>query len=201
MTNTSTTNKANKRHAAIFVFCLLCLLCKCLCLWYFNSGYVFSCTEILTWSHEIQAHGIQCHLCVCTCRAAVVIPEEKLPEMYTILKSIPHRQVEEMQRQVSYCYYSVVFTVRMWIHLLCLMGHFQYWVSPRTQFLSRSTKYTWSYLWKTVQQRSDNPQPGVTVTKQYQMLSKLMAEFNNSWVILRLNASNPLRFNTGWRQG
>lgn len=34
-------------------------------------------------------------------RASVVIPEEKLPEMYTILKSIPHRQVEEMQRQVT----------------------------------------------------------------------------------------------------
>ena len=34
-------------------------------------------------------------------RASVVIPEEKLPEMYTILKSIPHRQVEEMQRQVQ----------------------------------------------------------------------------------------------------
>lgn len=33
-------------------------------------------------------------------RASVVIPEEKLSEMYTILKSIPHRQVEEMQRQV-----------------------------------------------------------------------------------------------------
>lgn len=34
-------------------------------------------------------------------RASVVIPEEKLSEMYTILKSIPHRQVEEMQRQVT----------------------------------------------------------------------------------------------------
>lgn len=33
-------------------------------------------------------------------RASVFIPEEKLSEMYTILKSIPHRQVEEMQRQV-----------------------------------------------------------------------------------------------------
>lgn len=43
--------------------------------------------------------------CVCVCvflnRASVVIPEEKLSEMYTILKSIPHRQVEEMQRQVT----------------------------------------------------------------------------------------------------
>uniref|UniRef100_A0A673ZB78 Exostosin-2 n=1 Tax=Salmo trutta TaxID=8032 RepID=A0A673ZB78_SALTR len=35
-------------------------------------------------------------------RASVVIPEEKLPEMYTILKSIPHRQVEEMQRQARW---------------------------------------------------------------------------------------------------
>jgi len=62
---------------------------------------VFSYTVILTWSHENQAHGlIQCHFNSCTCRASVVIPEEKLPEMYTILKSIPHRQVEEMQRQV-----------------------------------------------------------------------------------------------------
>uniref|UniRef100_A0AAZ3S9I9 Exostosin-2 n=1 Tax=Oncorhynchus tshawytscha TaxID=74940 RepID=A0AAZ3S9I9_ONCTS len=34
--------------------------------------------------------------------ASVVIPEEKLPEMYTILKSIPHRQVEEMQRQACW---------------------------------------------------------------------------------------------------
>uniref|UniRef100_A0AAY5K4C9 Exostosin-2 n=1 Tax=Esox lucius TaxID=8010 RepID=A0AAY5K4C9_ESOLU len=34
--------------------------------------------------------------------ASVVIPEEKLPEMYTILKSIPHRQVEEMQRQTRW---------------------------------------------------------------------------------------------------
>lgn len=33
-------------------------------------------------------------------RASVFIPEEKLSEMYGILKSIPHRQVEEMQRQV-----------------------------------------------------------------------------------------------------
>eukprot|EP00064_Thunnus_orientalis_P018623 superscaffoldBa00004347_g18726 len=35
-------------------------------------------------------------------RASVVIPEEKLSEMYTILKSIPHRQVEEMQRQARW---------------------------------------------------------------------------------------------------
>uniref|UniRef100_A0AAQ4PA05 Exostosin-2 n=1 Tax=Gasterosteus aculeatus aculeatus TaxID=481459 RepID=A0AAQ4PA05_GASAC len=34
--------------------------------------------------------------------ASVVIPEEKLSEMYTILKSIPHRQVEEMQRQAHW---------------------------------------------------------------------------------------------------
>lgn len=39
-------------------------------------------------------------------RASVVIPEEKLSEMYTILKSIPHRQVEEMQRQVTFITHS-----------------------------------------------------------------------------------------------
>lgn len=38
-------------------------------------------------------------------RASVVIPEDKLSEMYTILKSIPHRQVEEMQRQVTVTMY------------------------------------------------------------------------------------------------
>lgn len=37
----------------------------------------------------------------------MVIPEEKLSEMYTILKSIPHRQVEEMQRQVQVILYDM----------------------------------------------------------------------------------------------
>uniref|UniRef100_A0A8C1T1G2 Exostosin-2 n=2 Tax=Cyprinus carpio TaxID=7962 RepID=A0A8C1T1G2_CYPCA len=46
------------------------------------DSYILPFSEVLDWK-----------------RASVVIPEEKLPEMYTILKSIPHRQVEEMQRQ------------------------------------------------------------------------------------------------------
>lgn len=37
----------------------------------------------------------------------MVIPEEKLSEMYTILKSIPHRQVEEMQRQVQVTVFNI----------------------------------------------------------------------------------------------
>ena len=41
-------------------------------------------------------------------RASVVIPEEKMPEMYSILQSVPQRQIEEMQRQVKSC---TVFTV------------------------------------------------------------------------------------------
>lgn len=56
-------------------------------------------------------------------RASVVIPEEKLSEMYTILKSIPHRQVEDMQRQVrqlnrweNICYEKVYYLKRSWIH-------------------------------------------------------------------------------------
>lgn len=35
------------------------------------------------------------------CRASVVIPEEKMPEMYSILQGVPQRQIEEMQRQVK----------------------------------------------------------------------------------------------------
>ncbi|GAA6087795.1 exostosin-2 [Tachysurus ichikawai] len=46
------------------------------------DSYILPFSEVLDWK-----------------RASVVIPEEKLPEMYLILKSIPHRQVEEMQRQ------------------------------------------------------------------------------------------------------
>lgn len=44
--------------------------------------------------------------CVCiSCfaavsRASVVVPEEKMAEVYSILQSIPQRQIEEMQRQV-----------------------------------------------------------------------------------------------------
>lgn len=33
-------------------------------------------------------------------RASVVVPEEKLSDVYSVLQSIPQRQIEEMQRQV-----------------------------------------------------------------------------------------------------
>uniref|UniRef100_A0A665WHM5 Exostosin glycosyltransferase 2 n=1 Tax=Echeneis naucrates TaxID=173247 RepID=A0A665WHM5_ECHNA len=49
------------------------------------DSYILPFSEVLDWK-----------------RASVVIPEEKLSEMYTILKSIPHRQVEEMQRQAHW---------------------------------------------------------------------------------------------------
>ncbi|XP_053490077.1 exostosin-2 [Ictalurus furcatus] len=49
------------------------------------DSYILPFSEVLDWK-----------------RASVVIPEEKLPEMYMILKSIPHRQVEEMQRQARW---------------------------------------------------------------------------------------------------
>lgn len=49
------------------------------------DSYILPFSEVLDWK-----------------RASVVIPEEKLPEMYTILKNIPHRQVEEMQRQARW---------------------------------------------------------------------------------------------------
>ncbi|XP_039393219.1 exostosin-2 isoform X3 [Mauremys reevesii] len=47
------------------------------------DSYVLPFSEVLDWK-----------------RASVVIPEEKMPEMYSILQSIPQRQIEEMQRQV-----------------------------------------------------------------------------------------------------
>ncbi|KAJ8396673.1 hypothetical protein AAFF_G00015110 [Aldrovandia affinis] len=49
------------------------------------DSYILPFSEVLDWK-----------------RASVVIPEDKLPEMYTILKSIPQRQVEEMQRQARW---------------------------------------------------------------------------------------------------
>ncbi|XP_062328142.1 exostosin-2 [Osmerus eperlanus] len=49
------------------------------------DSYILPFSEVLDWK-----------------RASVVIPEDKLPEMYTILKSIPHKQVEEMQRQARW---------------------------------------------------------------------------------------------------
>lgn len=33
-------------------------------------------------------------------RASVVVPEEKMSDVYSILQTIPQRQIEEMQRQV-----------------------------------------------------------------------------------------------------
>lgn len=53
-------------------------------------------------------------------RASVVIPEEKLSEMYTILKSIPHRQVEEMQRQVTVTMSNEEKTTLKTTYLKCL---------------------------------------------------------------------------------
>lgn len=50
----------------------------------------------------------------------MVIPEEKLSEMYTILKSIPHRQVEEMQRQVTVTMSNEEKTTPRTTYLKCL---------------------------------------------------------------------------------
>ncbi|KAG2462730.1 EXT2 protein, partial [Polypterus senegalus] len=49
------------------------------------DSYILPFSEVLDWK-----------------RAAVVIPEDNLSEMYSILKSIPARQVEEMQRQARW---------------------------------------------------------------------------------------------------
>ena len=38
--------------------------------------------------------------CAVVPRASVVVPEEKMSDVYGILQSIPRRQIEEMQRQV-----------------------------------------------------------------------------------------------------
>ncbi|KAK4822697.1 hypothetical protein QYF61_019606 [Mycteria americana] len=46
------------------------------------DSYILPFSEVLDWK-----------------RASVVIPEEKMPEMYSILQSVPQRQIEEMQRQ------------------------------------------------------------------------------------------------------
>ena len=55
---------------------------------------------------RIRIFSVEEIVCLSPYRASVVIPEEKLPEMYTILKSIPHKQVEEMQRQVILYMYA-----------------------------------------------------------------------------------------------
>ncbi|OCT83685.1 exostosin glycosyltransferase 2 L homeolog isoform X1 [Xenopus laevis] len=49
------------------------------------DSYVLPFSEVLDWK-----------------RASVVIPEEKMFEMYSILQGIPQRQVEEMQRQARW---------------------------------------------------------------------------------------------------
>uniref|UniRef100_A0A674GV97 Exostosin glycosyltransferase 2 n=1 Tax=Taeniopygia guttata TaxID=59729 RepID=A0A674GV97_TAEGU len=49
------------------------------------DSYILPFSEVLDWK-----------------RASVVIPEEKMPEMYSILQSIPQRQIEEMQRQARW---------------------------------------------------------------------------------------------------
>ncbi|XP_069821248.1 exostosin-2 [Dendropsophus ebraccatus] len=49
------------------------------------DSYVLPFSEVLDWK-----------------RASVVIPEEKILEMYSILQNLPQRQVEEMQRQARW---------------------------------------------------------------------------------------------------
>uniref|UniRef100_A0A2D4P8L9 Exostosin-2 n=1 Tax=Micrurus surinamensis TaxID=129470 RepID=A0A2D4P8L9_MICSU len=49
------------------------------------DSYVLPFSEVLDWK-----------------RASVLIPEEKMPELYNILQSIPQRQIEEMQRQARW---------------------------------------------------------------------------------------------------
>uniref|UniRef100_A0A673TZG9 Exostosin-2 n=1 Tax=Suricata suricatta TaxID=37032 RepID=A0A673TZG9_SURSU len=49
------------------------------------DSYVLPFSEVLDWK-----------------RASVVVPEEKMSEVYSILQSIPQRQIEEMQRQARW---------------------------------------------------------------------------------------------------
>lgn len=79
------------------------------------DSYILPFSEVLDWKRSVLFRPVftkhERTYVVCSVltyvvlviwhRASVVIPEEKLSEMYTILKSIPHRQVEEMQRQVA----------------------------------------------------------------------------------------------------
>nr|XP_044605571.1 exostosin-2 isoform X1 [Equus asinus]XP_044605572.1 exostosin-2 isoform X1 [Equus asinus] len=48
------------------------------------DSYILPFSEVLDWK-----------------RASVVVPEEKMSDVYSILQSIPQRQIEEMQRQIS----------------------------------------------------------------------------------------------------
>lgn len=47
------------------------------------DSYILPFSEVLDWK-----------------RASVVVPEEKMSDVYSILQNIPQRQIEEMQRQV-----------------------------------------------------------------------------------------------------
>lgn len=49
------------------------------------DSYVLPFSEVLDWK-----------------RASVVVPEEKMSEVYSILQSVPQRQIEEMQRQARW---------------------------------------------------------------------------------------------------
>ncbi|XP_044537793.1 exostosin-2-like [Gracilinanus agilis] len=49
------------------------------------DSYILPFSEVLDWK-----------------RASVVIPEEKMRDMYSVLQSIPQRQIEEMQRQARW---------------------------------------------------------------------------------------------------
>lgn len=65
-----------------------------------------SFNENFFWKTSFNVGFLSSHLAIWflffTYRASVVIPEEKMPEMYSILQSIPQRQIEEMQRQVKH---------------------------------------------------------------------------------------------------
>ncbi|CAM9463256.1 unnamed protein product [Lampetra fluviatilis] len=58
----------------------------------FADSYVLPFSDVLDWK-----------------RASVVLPEEKIPEMYNILKTIPHKQIVDMQRQVKF-YWEMYFS-------------------------------------------------------------------------------------------
>ncbi len=83
------------------------------------------------------------------------------------------------------------------------------WVSPKTKndcedtifcaihsiiFCERLNRITNTLGAICGQTTTKSPEPFMTASKWYQMLSKL--KFNSNWVTFRLNASNPLRFNT-----